>query len=138
MTNNKQNFTNPFQSHPEWDSGQVVRLVSRVPQSEYNFFYCINPEKGTVQTVVNQLLFKLNNELRKRNITSVTEQSAFIDFVLRCELCLPEEHSVNGGTGEGVIQRDASPRASRKANGPNVGKRTAKRVVENKGNAGRA
>lgn len=68
---------------------------------EDNILKHIRPAQGTIDGTINTLYKKLINELRKRGITDLTRSDDFEDFIVRCELVLPEErggHS-NGGPG---------------------------------------
>jgi hypothetical protein len=104
-------FHNPYETHPQWISGDVSRLISRVPTDEYNLVNGISPGKGAQQIVINLLISKLNNELRKRNITTFVEQELFEDFVSRCELILPEERLL-GAVRQGIeLKRDELERS---------------------------
>jgi len=56
---NKIKFTdlNPFKDVPK---ESLVRFVSMVDRTTYNFFYAVNPVSGQQQTTVNLLLSKLH------------------------------------------------------------------------------
>ena len=71
---------------------------------------------GTIQITVNLLLQKLIHELDRRNITDITDETAYERFVADCVLALPSECGRTppsgtdgptmglhvGGTAEGV------------------------------------
>lgn len=76
----------------------------------------IRPEAGTVDTTINLLYLKLINELNRRGITDYTRVDDFEDFVVRCELVLPEERL--GST---------SPMSVSEANAPHDGRGATQR-----------
>lgn len=145
MPKHNPHFSNPYANHPEWLSGERSRLISRVPTSEYNFVTTISPRQGAQQVVINTLIKKLNDELRKRNITSFVDQDAFEDFIVRCELVLPEERLIDAARQRIDEKRDelnsgipgstpevALPEAVR----PDDGARATRIPTKNKVNAG--
>ena len=90
-------FKNPYAGIEK--TGRFHRIGVSV-SLEDNILKVIRPAQGTIDGAVNTLYKKLINELRKRGIVDNTSVEQFEDFIIRCELVLPEERGGTIGPGE--------------------------------------
>mgnify|MGYP000853967501 CR=1 FL=1 len=116
---------NPYETHPEVRAKQTKLLQTRIPRSLGQRIYSISPEKGSLQSILNHLLKKLENELDARNIAGVFNQDSFFDLIVRSKLVLPED-SLSGSTASSTLSE---------AKGRNDARRNARRNRTSKKNA---
>ncbi len=78
-------FLNPW---PLKKSDKSLRLVSDIPPDQHDFLMGISPSKGNKQIIVNIIVNKIINELKRRGITNCTHRDEFERFICECELIM--------------------------------------------------
>ena len=81
-------FQNPYLGSTE----PTKYLSARVPESAYNHIKMCRLLTGTIQNTTLILWKKLEDELRKRNITGPIDHDRFEEFLLNSVLILPSEY----------------------------------------------
>lgn len=90
-------FTNPYQGIEKTGygpTGGARRLACDIPTEIHTDIFRIRITKiggGTLSTVVNLLLKKFHDELKRRNITDATKCAEFEHFAANSVLAMPDE-----------------------------------------------
>ena len=117
-------FKNPLELSGRYDPNTHSRVQVDMPKADKDFFCSIRPTKNTMQTVINYLLVKLQNELKSRNITTVIEQQEFCDYVRCCRISdgRDENGTIAGSTPNRPVSEASAPDDNgRKAKAPRKG-----------------
>lgn len=100
-------FVNPYAAIDRGDdNANVTTVVCKIATDDYNYVKCIRPSLGTNTGVIGNLWKKLINELKRRNITDVSDIDQFEQFVTGCHIISDEEYRERGfsdGTPNGPM-----------------------------------
>lgn len=115
-------FHNPYNPVAGEPREATVTVQTQISRSDYNLIKCTRPSQGTNTGVLGTLWKALADELRKRNITDVSQQGEFESLVANARIVPEDElaellsdsanwqqHLATGGSGgRGLLDQSAS------------------------------